>query len=304
MFNKFIADTIPYFPKKFIWMFSKRYVAGENIDDGINTARVLNQRGILVTVDLLGEFIHTIKEAETNKNEYLKIIDRFTAENIKGNFSIKPTSFGLLIDKENCYHFIREVVIKAKESNSFVRIDMEDSICTSHEIELYIQLKEEFPKNVGLVLQAYLKRTFSDIETLLKTFHTDESPLNFRLCKGIYVEPEEIAFKNFHDIRHHYLLYLDLMLRKGIYTAIATHDPFLVDEAMKLIKKYNVPKERYEFQMLYGVSTVLRDKIVDEGHTMRIYVPFGKDWFGYCTRRIKENPKMVNDIIRAMFVRG
>ena len=304
MLNKFIADTIPYFPKKFIWMFSKRYVAGENMDDGINASKGLNRRGILVTVDLLGEFIHTIKEAEINKNNYLKIIERFTSENILGNFSVKPTSFGLLIDKESCYHYIREVIIKAASTNNFIRIDMEDAPCTSLEIELYLRLKEEFPKNVGLVLQAYLKRTHSDIENMIGISHSKEFPLNFRLCKGIYIESEDIAYKDFHEIRHQYLMDLDLLLRNGIKTAIATHDPYLADEAMLLIKKYNVPKEMYEFQMLYGVAPALRDKIVASGHTMRIYVPFGKDWFGYCSRRLKENPNMVNDIIRSMFVRG
>jgi len=304
MLNKFIADTIPYFPKKFIWLFSKRYVAGENMDDGIKTSRELNHRGIMVTVDLLGEFIHTIQEAETNKNEYLKIIDRFTSENITGNFSVKPTSFGLLIDKEKCYSLIREVIVKAASNGNFVRIDMEDAPCTSHEIELYKRLKEEYPKNVGLVLQAYLRRTQSDIENLICTSHSKEFPLNFRLCKGIYIESEGIAYKDFHEIRHHYLMDLDLMLRNGVYTAIATHDPYLVNEAMELIKKHHVPKEMYEFQMLFGVAPALRDKIVADGHNMRIYVPFGKDWFGYCSRRLKENPRMVNDIISSMFVRS
>jgi proline dehydrogenase len=303
MLNQIVANTLPYFPKKFIWMFSKRYVAGENIDDGIMTSKSLNQSGILVTVDLLGEFIHSIQEAEKNKNEYLKIVDRFTVEGIKGNFSIKPTSFGLLVDVEKCYQYIREVVVKANEAKSFVRIDMEDSQCTSIEIELYKRLKKEFPRSVGLVLQAYLKRTRKDIEEMLKTNHSEESPLNFRLCKGIYVEPDEISFKNAHEIRHQYLLDLDLMLKNKIYVGIATHDEYLVTEAMKLIEKYNIPKNNYEFQMLYGVTPVLRDKVVAQGHTMRIYVPYGKDWFGYCSRRLKENPKMVNDIIKAMFVR-
>lgn len=303
MINQIVSNTLPYFPKKFVWMFSKRYVAGENIDDGILTSKSLNQRGIFVTVDLLGEFIHTIQEADKNKNEYLKIVDRFSREGIKGNFSIKPTSFGLLIDEEKCYQYIREVVVRAIEVKSFVRIDMEDSQCTSREIELYRKLKSEFPNGVGLVLQAYLKRTHSDIEALLKTDHSKESPLNFRLCKGIYVEPEEISFKNAHDIRHQYLLDLDLMLKNGVYVGIATHDEYLVNEAIRLIELYKVPKHLYEFQMLYGVTPALRDRVVSLGHTMRIYVPYGKDWFGYCTRRLKENPKMVNDIIKAMFIR-
>jgi proline dehydrogenase len=302
MLNQIVANTLPYFPKKFVWMFSKRYVAGENIDDGIITSRGLNQRGIFVTVDLLGEFINSIKEAEKNKDEYLKIVDRFQSEKIKGNFSIKPTSFGMLVDEEKCYEYIREVVIKASEMKSFVRIDMEDSQCTSREIELYKRLKSEFPLSVGLVLQAYLKRTSSDIEALIQSSHSPESPLNFRLCKGIYVEPEEISYKNPHEIRQHYLSDLDLMLKNGVNVGIATHDEFLVKEAMQRIEKYQVPKNKYEFQMLYGVTPTLRDMIVKKGHTMRIYVPYGKDWFGYCSRRLKENPRMVNDIIKAMFI--
>jgi len=303
MLNQIVANTLPYFPKKLVWLFSKRYVAGENIDDGILTSRMLNQRGIVVTVDLLGEFIHTLVEAEKNKDEYLNIVDRFRNEGIMGNFSVKPTSFGLLVDKDKCYQYIREVVSRAAETNGFVRIDMEDSQCTSLEIELYKRLKADFPLNVGLVLQAYLKRTFSDIETLIKTVHSKETSLNFRLCKGIYVEPEEVAFHNPHEIRKQFLLDLELMLKNGVYVGIATHDSFLVSEAMRLIEMLNVPKHCYEFQMLYGVTPVLRDKVVAAGHTMRIYVPYGKDWFGYCSRRLKENPKMVNDIIKAMFVR-
>lgn len=303
MLNKIIATTLPYFPKKFIWMFSKRYVAGENIDDGILTSRSFNQRGIVVTVDLLGEFIHTIQEAEKNKNEYLKIVERFSSEGIKGNFSIKPTSFGLLVDEDKCYEYVREVVLMATKVKSFVRIDMEDSQCTSKEIELYKRLKSEFPLGVGLVIQAYLKRTRSDIETLIKTDHSKEAPLNFRLCKGIYIEPEEISYKNAHEIRQQYLSDLELMFKNGVKVGIATHDEFLVNKAMQMIDRYNVPKELYEFQMLFGVTPALRDMIVSKGHTMRIYVPYGKDWFGYCSRRLKENPRMVNDIIKAMFIR-
>ncbi len=304
MLNKVIANTLPHLPKKLVWVFSKRYVAGECIDDGIAISRELNQKGMLVTVDLLGEFIHSIAEAEHNKNEYLKIVERFSTEKIKGNFSIKPSSFGLLIDKEICYTYIREVVKMAAQQNNFVRIDMEDSQCTEQEIELYKKLKVDFPMNVGLVIQGYLKRTYSDLEKLIEEVYTPEAPLNFRLCKGIYVEPAEIAYRGFHEVRDNFLRCLDLLLEHGVYVGIATHDTYLVNEAMKLIEKYNVPKNRYEFQMLYGVTPNLRDEVVSKGHVMRIYVPYGKDWFGYCSRRLKENPKMVYDIIKAVFVRG
>lgn len=304
MLNKLVANTLPYLPKKFVWVFSKRYVAGETIDEGVAKSKELNHNGILVTVDLLGEFINTIEEAEINKNEYLKIVSRFTHENIKGNFSIKPTSFGLLIDKEKCYRYIREVVVEAAKTKNFVRIDMEDSNCTSDEIELFSKLKEEFGNNVGLVFQAYMKRTYTDIEKLIQTVHKPDAPLNIRLCKGIYVESPEIAYTDFHQVRHHYLNDLELMLKNGVYVGIATHDQFLVKEALELIRKYKVDKSKYEFQMLYGVTPGLRDSIVADGHKMRIYVPYGKDWFGYCSRRIKENPKMVTDIVKAVFIKG
>lgn len=304
MINKLIANTLPYMPKKLVWVFSKRYVAGETINEGIEKCKQLNMSGILVTVDLLGEFIHTVEEAEQNKNEYLKIVNRFTEEQIQGNFSVKPTSFGLLIDTEKCYEFIREVVKEAAANNNFVRVDMEDSSCTSLEIDLFKRLKSEFPNNVGLVFQAYMKRTFSDIEKLIEEVHTEEAPLNIRLCKGIYVEHEKIAYKDYHEVRHHFLTDLEMMLKKGVYVGIATHDEFLVKESMQLVKKHEVNGDKYEFQMLFGVTPSLRDSIVKADHRMRIYVPYGKDWFGYCSRRIKENPKMVTDIVKAVFIRG
>jgi len=304
MLNKIVANTLPHLPKKLVWFFSKRYVAGETIDENIAISKQLNEKGIFVTVDLLGEFIHSIEEAEHNKNVYLKIVDRFTRENIKGNFSVKPSSFGLLIDAEKCYQYLREVLLAASKSKSFVRIDMEDSSCTSLEIDLFVRLKKEFPLNVGIVLQAYLKRTIADIEYLIQNLHVPDAPLNIRLCKGIYVEPPEIAYTDFHQVRHYYLKALELMFDKGVYVGIATHDQFLVIESFNLINKYKMTKSSYEFQMLYGVTPGLRDSIVVDGHKMRIYVPFGKEWFGYCSRRLKENPKMVTDIIKAVFFRG
>jgi proline dehydrogenase len=303
MFNKIIANILPYFPKKFVWIFSKRYVAGVTIDECISISKQLNEKGIEITVDLLGEFIHTIEEAESNKSRYIEIINRFTDEKIIGNFSVKPTSFGLLIDKDKCYELLKEVVTKASERNSFVRIDMEDSQCTSDEIELYKKLQNDFPYNVGLVLQAYLYRTRRDIEDLIKDTIGYPEKLNFRLCKGIYVEPENIAYQGYSEVRTNYLNLLELLLKNGIYTGIATHDSYLVEESLKLINKYSEGKDKYEFQMLYGVTPNLRDRLISEGHKMRVYVPFGKDWFGYCSRRLKENPKMVWDIIKAIFVR-
>lgn len=303
MFNKMIAAMLPYFPKKFIWIFSKSYISGETIEDAMRVSKDLNARGIKVTIDVLGEFITSLEEAEVNKQEYLNLIETSYKNKIDGHFSTKPTSFGLLIDKEACYRHMREIVAKAATYNGFVRIDMEDSPCTDMEIELFRKLKKEFPGNVGLVLQAYLKRTYQDIQDMMD-LHESQYPLSFRLCKGIYVEPAEIAYKKYEEINTHYLEDLEFMLKNGIKVGIATHDKPLIEGAYRLIEKYKVPHHMYEFQMLYGVTPGLRDSVVRAGHTMRIYVPFGEKWFGYSTRRLKENPKMATHIIKALFYKG
>jgi proline dehydrogenase len=280
MFNKFIAAILPWFPKKFIWIFSRSYISGETLEDAIRVSKDLNSKNIKVTLDVLGEFIKTPGEAEINKKEYLNLIDISYKNHIDGNFSLKPTSFGLLIDKDICFNHIREIVEKAASYNGFIRIDMEDSPCTDDEIKIFRKLKSEFPGNVGLVLQAYLKRTLKDIEEMLD-LNSSGIPLSYRLCKGIYVEPGAIAYKKYEEINRHYLEDLEFLFRNKIHVGIATHDKPLVEGAYKLIKKYNVPKNMYEFQMLYGVTPNLRENIVNEGHTMRVYVPFGKQWFGY-----------------------
>jgi len=303
MFNKFIASLLPYFPKKFVWIFSKRYIAGKTIEDAVRESRKLNMEGIMVTVDLLGEFITNLRQAEENRKEYIEIIETFEKEKIDGNYSLKPTMFGLLLDEEVCYENIREIVAKAAEYSNFVRVDMEDSQCVDKEIRLFRRLKEEFPKNVGLVFQAYLKRTLNDIKGL-EDLNTEANPVNYRLCKGIYVEPAEIAYKKYHEINEHFLTDLEYIFKKKMYPGIATHDKPLVNGAYELIEKYKVPKEMYEFQMLYGVTPELRKSIVENGHRMRVYVPFGSQWFAYSTRRLKENPRMASLIIKALFFRG
>ncbi len=303
MFNKMIAGMLPYMPKKLVWLFSKEYIAGETLEEALIVAKKLNSEGILTTIDVLGEFIKNLDEAEANKKEYLRVIEMAEAAKIQGNYSLKPTSFGLLIDKEVAYTHIREIVAKAASYGNFVRVDMEDSPCTDLEIELFRRLKHEFPKNVGLVLQAYMKRTLQDIKDM-EDLNNKEVPVNYRICKGIYVEPAEIAYKGYDLVNQKYLEDLEYMLQKGMYPAIATHDKPLIDGAYNLLKKYNYKKENYEFQMLYGVTPALRKSITDQGHRMRVYVPFGKEWFGYSTRRLKENPKMASLIIKAIFIKG
>ncbi|MDP3480719.1 MAG: proline dehydrogenase family protein, partial [Desulfoprunum sp.] len=210
MINKLIAGLLPSMPKKLVWMFSKEYIAGENLAEAIVNAKKLNAQGILTTLDVLGEFITTLEEAEANKKEYLEVIEEAEKAAVNGNYSLKPTFFGLLLDKNIAYGHIREVVAKAASFGNFVRIDMEDSPCTDMEIELFRKLKAEFPMNVGLVIQAYLKRTLDDLGKM-KVMNTPEHPVNLRVCKGIYVEPESLAYKNYTDINDNFLKDIEYM---------------------------------------------------------------------------------------------
>jgi len=301
MINRLIANTLPLLPKRFVWLFSRTYIAGEDVDAAMEACRALNIDGIKTTIDILGEFIRSLDEARKNRDEYLALIETAQDAGIDGSYSVKPTMFGLLIDAEACYAYIRDIVSKAADYDNFIRIDMEDSGCVDPEIDLFRRLKAEFPRSVGLVLQAYLRRTRSDLENLMD-LHTSEVPLNFRLCKGIYAEPRRIAFQRHEEINSHFLEDLEFMLQKGVYPGIATHDRALVDGALELIGRYQVPRDRYEFQMLYGVTPELRRSIVNAGHTMRVYVPYGRHWFGYSTRRLKENPKIVSSIAKSLLL--
>jgi len=301
MINRLIANTLPMLPKRFVWLFSRTYIAGEDVDAAMEACRALNIDGIKTTIDILGEFIQSLDEARKNRDEYLALIETAQGAGIDGSYSVKPTMFGLLIDAEACYAYIRDIVAKAAGYDNFIRIDMEDSGCVDPEIDLFRRLKAEFPRSVGLVLQAYLRRTRSDLENLMD-LHTSDVPLNFRLCKGIYAEPRRIAFQRHEEINSHFLEDLEFMLQKGVYPGIATHDRALVDGALELIGRYQVPRDRYEFQMLYGVTPELRRSIVNAGHTMRVYVPYGRHWFGYSTRRLKENPKIVSSIAKSLLL--
>lgn len=303
MFTKLVSNTLPFMPHQLVWYFSKAYIAGETVADVIRVSRGLNRSGAQVTVDLLGEFITDIQMADAYLKAYLDLVNRFESSPVKGNYSLKPTMFGLLIDFDRCYTAIREIVKTAARHGNFVRIDMEDSSCVDLEIKLYAELRKEFPESVGLVVQAYLKRTPADLERLYRV-DTGSVPLNFRLCKGIYVESPEIAHQNMPDINRSFMASLDFMLRRGMYVGIATHDRTLIQEAIRLIAQYDVRPDQYEFQMLYGVTPRLRRRIVAAGHKMRVYVPYGKQWFGYATRRLKENPTLVKHLLRALLIKG
>lgn len=303
MINKLIVGMLDYLPKDFVWIFSKRYIAGKELKDAVRVTRKLNEQKIKASMDLLGEFLTRAEKVEYYKTEYIHLIEESVATGLDNSFSVKPTMFGLLLDQDLCYTNVREIVAKAASLNRFVRIDMEDTQCTDMEIDMYKKLLNEFPNHVGLVLQAYLKRTLNDLKDLV-AFDNGRGLINIRLCKGIYNEPALMAYKNKDEINRNYLIDLEYMLQHNIYPAIATHDKKLIEGAYKLIGENNAKPDKFEFQMLYGVTPELRKSIVDKGFTMRVYVPYGKDWYNYSTRRLRENPRMVTHIIKALLIRG
>jgi len=281
-------------PKPVVFVFAKRYIAGVKMEDAVKAVKELNAKGILATMDVLGEAVSTKRESEDAKKECLDVLDTIEKNKLNANLSLKPTQLGLAIDEQFCYEQVVEILERAKSYNNFVRIDMEDSPFTDVTIKLFNSVREKFD-NVGIVVQAYLKRTLDDVKLL------DKSGTNYRLCKGIYVEPAEIAYKEYQRVRENYLDILRQMLDDGNYVGIATHDDYLVESAYKILKEKNMSKDKYEFQMLYGVKESLRDRINANGHKLRVYVPFGEHWYKYSIRRLQENPNMAWYIFKSLF---
>lgn len=295
--NQLIVSIVQMMPKNIVGFFSKKYIAGETLEDGIRVVKQLNAKGIYATMDVLGEAVKNKEESIDAKNKAMEVLDAIEKHKLMANLSIKPTQMGLLIDEDFAYEQILELVKRAHEINNFVRIDMEDSSTTDMTINLYKRIYQQY-KNIGVVIQAYLKRSFDDVVVLNKL------GTNYRLCKGIYVEPASIAIKDRQAIRDNYLKILKQMFTEGNYVGIATHDKFLIDQSYKMIKEMNIPKDKFEFQMLLGVREDLRDKINNDGYKIRIYVPFGKDWYAYSVRRLKENPSIAGHIVKSFLTLG
>ncbi len=293
-FNNIIVSIVQLMPKAIVGIFSKRYIAGETLGEAIEMVKSLNAKGIYATIDVLGESIKNKDEAAVAKKKALQVLDSIYQNKLMANLSVKPTQMGLSIDEDFAFEQITELIEKAKQIDNFVRIDMEDSPYTDATFKLYKRLRENYD-NTGVVVQAYLKRTYDDVVVLNKL------GTNYRVCKGIYIESPNIAYKDKQVIRDNYLKVLETVLKSGNYVGIATHDEYLINNAYKLIKDFNVPKDKYEFQMLLGVREDLRDRINKEGHKIRVYVPFGKDWYPYSLRRLKENPQMAGYIFKSLF---
>ncbi len=294
--NKAIVGILPLFPKKLVRIFANRYIAGDKLSEGIEVVKKLNSKNIIATMDVLGESIKDIDEAIQSKNESLEVLDGINQTGINSNLSVKLTMLGLNIDFNLCLSLVSEIIERAKSYNNFVRIDMEDSSVTEATIKIFEEVRKKFD-NVGLVLQSYMRRSEADVLRLT------EQKANFRLCKGIYVEPESIVYKGKQEIRDNFLKLLRLMFERKAYVGIATHDDYLIDGAKKIISELGLTKNEYEFQMLLGVKEKLRDKIVAEGHKMRVYTPFGERWYQYSIRRFKENPNVAFQVVKALFSR-
>jgi len=290
-FNKLISITLPFIPKPIVGLFSRHYVAGEKMENAVDVVKDLNNQGICATIDVLGEEVKERKDSLEAVELYQKVLQAIKKDNLDANISVKPTHMGLNIDKEFCYENIRTLVTEANKINNFVRIDMEDATTIDDTIEIYLRLQKEFD-NVGTVLQSYLRRLLDDINLLIPY------KANLRLCKGIYNEKREVAYKDDSIINNNYCYGLEKLLSNGCYVGIGTHDEKLVWEGLKLIDQLKLKPEHYEFQMLLGVDSELRRIIVNSGHRLRVYVPFGNDWYGYCTRRLKENPAIAGHIIK------
>jgi proline dehydrogenase len=292
--DRVIARTLPVVPKSIVRQVANRYIAGETTDDALRVAAGLNARGIRTTLDVLGEHIHTLDQSRRAVEEYLLLLEEIARRKVDSTISIKLTQLGMKLDSGACLELTDRLVRRAKELNNFVRIDMEDSSCTSETLRIYRELRLEH-SNVGVVIQAYLRRTVEDVLAL-----EDLKP-NYRLCKGVYLEPRAIAYRDMRVINRNYAYILERLVRNGSYVGIATHDELMVWEAFRIIRDLNVPRDRYEFQMLLGVEEQLRDVIHAAGHNVRIYIPFGRDWYAYSVRRLRENPRLAGYVFKAMF---
>lgn len=297
LFDRAVVGLLPLVPKPIVHQFSKRYIAGNDLAAAVATVRDLNARKMMATLDVLGEFISRPDEAEATARAYHEAVAAIRANGLDSNISIKLTSFGLLLDKELCFRLVDELVTAAGKVNMFVRLDMEDSPCTTDTLNMYRRLRERHP-NVGIVLQAYMRRSMDDIRELL--------PLkpNVRVCKGIYVEPRTVAYKDPGTINQNFALMVETLLANGCYVGIATHDEKLVWEGLRIVGKLSLPREAYEFQMLLGVDEELRQIIVDAGHRLRVYVPFGARWYAYSVRRLKENPAIAGHVMKRILGGG
>lgn len=294
LLDRLVVGVLPAVPKPVVRHFSKPYIAGSKVGDAIRVVRAFNADGATATLDILGEHISREEDADKAMSGYLDLLEIVEREGIDSNVSIKLSQLGLKMNLENCYQRMEKVLQKAEATgNRFVRLDMEDSSCTDDTLEIYERLHQRHAK-VGVVIQAMLRRSMRDIQRLAQT------NANVRLCKGIYVEPREVAWQDRDTVRRSFTDLLEMLFEGGCFVGIATHDEQLVFEAFRLIRRHRRTPDQYEFQMLLGVEEALRRVILSSGHHLRVYVPFGEQWYAYSTRRLKENPRIAGAVAKGI----
>jgi proline dehydrogenase len=298
VFNKLIVALMPLAPRLLVKMVSKRYIAGEDTKSAMAICQELKEQGFLTTVDILGESVTSNAQAKLARDSYLDLITEVANSGIAKNISLKPTALGLGLSEDLAFEYIESIVQKAHTAGVFIRIDMENSPYTDKTLDIYDRLRSKYPK-IGTVIQAYMHRSQDDVRRIAS------SSGNLRICKGIYKESPQIAFQDADKVRQNYLSLVREMLKQGAYVGIATHDHFLIDESLKIIEELQIPTDKYEFQALLGVPIVKRlDELVQMGHKVRIYVPFGSEWYAYSSRRLKENPDIAGYVLKNIFVRN
>jgi proline dehydrogenase len=292
LLDRAIVRTLPAVPRPVVKRLSARYIAGPRLADACRVVRRLNAEGKMATLDVLGEEVTSREEALEHLDEYMDVFETIRREELDSNVSVKPTGLGLKIDPDFCLENLARLVRCAEERSNFVRIDMEDASTTTDTLAVYASLREQGLDRVGVVLQSRLRRTLDDVADLAAL-----AP-SVRVCKGIYLEPPEIAYQGADAIRESFVNVVDDLLAGGSYVAVATHDEWVIERAKELLEKHGRGREEYEFQMLLGVRERLGDELVREGHRLRIYVPYGRQWYEYSLRRLQENPAMAGAIAR------
>ena len=295
LFNSIVTSALPILPKWFAKPFARPYVAGQTEDDAVTHIRTLNEKGFSATVDILGEHVLTKEEARDITAQYCHLYDRILNESLDCNISMKPTHLGLNISLAEAMSNITTILKKAQEHENFLRIDMENSLFTDQTIEIYHHCKTIY-NNVGVVIQSYLHRSIDDILFLAN------DQFNSRICKGIYKESEYIAYQNREEIQDNFLTLAKTMATRNAYSGFATHDQELIDRLLDWIIMDKIPKDLFEFQVLYGVPMDGRlESLLGAGYKVRVYVPYGPDWFDYSVRRLKENPKIISYVLKNFF---
>jgi len=292
VFNRLVVGTLPLVPKPIVRRFARRYVAGDSLDKAVSKVHELNAQGAMATLDVLGEEVREAARSREFTEECVRVLEAIDREGIDSNLSIKLTMFGLEIEESLAHENAERIVARAKELGNFVRIDMEDRTTTDATLRIYRDLHQRYG-NVGCVFQAYMRRTLADIDDL------PAEGANVRLCKGIYIEPRDAAWKGYETVRRNFVAALEKLFRKGAYVGIATHDEYLACAAVELIDRYGLGREEYEFQMLLGVDEELRKVLIDGGHRMRVYTPYGREWYAYSIRRLRENPEIAGHAAKA-----